>query len=289
MKSLDQDSLLMTGSWTSSWSATEAEWGAVGLVWRDGGWDSCFGVPLVLGGGDLLGVGDAGAVVSLGCFVSGLVLGGCVVASSKLPGIGLMLSPLLVLSVVGVVGIFGLKKPFRLCCPFPVDIPFAVVETDLDRLRGRLVDVSPRDRLLLTLFAGLAGGIGEAGWEDGCGGREGAVAIEVATCGSTISCRTVEGNWEISVNSLSRLCAVVDDWVLCAVGREGLRENISLIFLRRSNSGINLPDSGSRSFIEYSRNRFPCLNMPAGFVTSRTSTSSPFSKILSFSVAYTGQ
>lgn len=292
MKSLDQDSLLMTGSCTRSWSAMGVGRGVVGEERREGVCGSCSVVPLMLLGGSLLGVGDAGAVSFLVCFLSEMVPVGRDVRSSELPGDACTFSALLVPSVADVVGIFGLKKPFRLCCPFPVDIPFIAVGPDLDRLRGRLLDVSPRDRLLLMLVAGLAGGMGDAVFAGICGGRVGAVITTLATCCSEGSGGTVEGVSDTcvnGVNGLSRLCNEVDASVLCADGREGLRENISLIFLRRSNSGINLPDRGSRSFIEYSRNRLPSLNMPAGFITSRTSTSWPSSKILPFRVAYTGQ
>ncbi len=203
--------------------------------------------------------------------VSEIWLSGWYVRSSELPRVACTRSLLPGPSVVDAMGVLGLKKPFRLCCPFPADTPVAAVETDLVRLRGRLVDVSPKDRFLLVLFAGLAGGTGEAGFEEDCDGRGVEGAIKVATCGTTASCDTVEGTSGTSVNGLWPLCGKIDDGVHgCAVGREGLRENISLIFLLRSNSGISLPDSGSRSFIEYSRNLLPSLNMPAGFIMSRT-------------------
>ena len=188
-------------------------------------------------------------------------------------------------AVLSAAGVFGLKKPFKLCCPFPVVVACADVDTDLERLRGRLVEVSPRDRLLLVLFAGLAGGAGEAGLGEDCGGRACAVARDDATRRSTASCNIVEGGSAASADGVSLSSSRDGDSVLGAVVTEGLRENMSLMFLRRSNSGISLPDSGWRSFIEYFRNRLPSLNMPTGFITSRTSTSSPFSEILSFRTA----
>lgn len=270
MKSLDQDSLLMTGSWTSSWSTMEVVRVVVGEARREGGWASSWALPLLLGKGDLLSVGDAGAVLFFVGFASGLLFAGWDVRSSELPRDACTPSPLRVPSVADAVGILALKKPFRLCCPFPADTPVAAVETDLVRLKERLVDVSPKDRFLLVLFAGLAGGTGEAGFEEDCNGRVVSGATKVATCGSTASCDTAEGTAGTLGKDLSPPCGKVDDWVLCAVGREGLRENISLIFLRRSNSGTSLPDSGSKSFVEYSRNLLPSLNMPAGFIMSRT-------------------
>ena len=153
-------------------------------------------------------------------------------------------------SVLDVVGGFGLKKPFRLCCPFSAGVPLVGVVMDLDRLSGRLVDVSPSDRFLFVLFAEFAGGTGGAGLGEGCDGKVDAVATSSATCCSKASCSVAEGTSAKFVNGCSSLCSPIDEWVVWAFGREGLRENISLIFLRRSNSGINLPDSGRRSFME---------------------------------------
>lgn len=48
----------------------------------------------------------------------------------------------------------------------------------------------------------------------------------------------------------------------------GLLKNISLMLLRRSNSGIRRPDSGRRSFVEYSRCRSPFTNIPGGLTIS---------------------
>lgn len=44
-----------------------------------------------------------------------------------------------------------------------------------------MVDWSPRDRFLLILFAGLAGGTGEAGFGEDWDGRAIAGVMEIAT------------------------------------------------------------------------------------------------------------
>ena len=47
---------------------------------------------------------------------------------------------------------------------------------------------------------------------------------------------------------------------------EGLRVNMSRMFLRPSNSGISFPDIGSMSFALYSLCRCPSENIPVGFM-----------------------
>lgn len=71
--------------------------------------------------------------------------------------------------------------------------------------------------------------------------------------------------------------------------REDLRLNISRMLLRPSNSGINFPESGKISFLEYSFCRIPSKNIPAGFITSSRLTSRPSNCTRSFMMAYTGQ
>lgn len=66
---------------------------------------------------------------------------------------------------------------------------------------------------------------------------------------------------------------------------DGLRVNISLMFLRLSNSGINRPEVGKRYFVEYSCWRSPFLNTPGGLITSRTLTSPSSISIVSLNVA----
>lgn len=65
--------------------------------------------------------------------------------------------------------------------------------------------------------------------------------------------------------------------------------NMSLMFLRPLNSGINLPDSGSMSLTVCFRSLVPFSNIPGGLRMSITFVSVESIITLSLSTAYTGQ
>ncbi len=94
------------------------------------------------------------------------------------------------------VGSKGLKKPFRLCCPLPVGAVVVVVDIDLDRFKVRVEEESPRDRLLLVPFAGLAGGAGDDGGAF-------VVVFGVPFCGGAVD------DSETFVDCVSRCCSIV--------------------------------------------------------------------------------
>jgi hypothetical protein len=68
-------------------------------------------------------------------------------------------------------------------------------------------------------------------------------------------------------------------------GRGGLRENMSRMLLRLSNSGISLPEIGSKFFVDHSCNLLPSLNIPGGFMTSSMAVGVPFTGTSSLKMA----
>ena len=177
-------------------------------------------------------------------------------------------------SVIGIA--LDLKKPFKLCWPLVAAGGVFVTDSDFARLSGLFGDVLAIDRFR------IAGGnelVGMVVLSETWVGLSPTAVIDWSGIAS--------GSFSVDGTSSSR--SVLDTTVLCDVGREGLRANISPISLRRSNSGISFPDNGSKSFLECSRWRLPWRNIPGGFMTSCTSTCLPSIDILSFRVAKTGQ
>lgn len=165
------------------------------------------------------------------------------------------------------------KKPLRLCCPL-LFAGAAWTETpDLERLRGLFVDVAAEDLFLpatggmvsVTVVCPLArGAVGRSAW----------------------------GIWSLLKPTISSIFASSPSStpargaaVLCDFAKGGFLVNMSLMFRRPSNSGINLPDIGSMSFVEYSLCRTPCMNIPWGFIKSRVCIISPLMSIWSLMTA----
>lgn len=171
---------------------------------------------------------------------------------------------------------FGLKKPMRLCCPFP-DMFGSDLPPDLLRLGGGAGALSLRTRLE-TPF----GGVLDARSEFDCdlynsdldGLRKDSSEFVEADSDAT-------GTSSFTASSIAMLFSLKDD--------DGLRVNISLMLRRWVNSGMRRPDRGNRSFVEYSRCRIPFSNMPGGLTISLISISLPFKDTLSLNTAYTGQ
>lgn len=171
----------------------------------------------------------------------------------------------------------GAKKPLRLRCPEAVADKFDVADPDFGRFEVLGFDDSATDRFLPAVNGEL----------------EGMEGVEAETlCFSPVCSVDVSGfERPVVAGCMSEfLSSSTVPFILCDCCIDGLRANISRMFLRPTNSGMSLPDIGSRSLTaEYSLWRIPLVNMPAGFITSRTSRSSPLMEILSLINAYTGQ
>jgi len=155
--------------------------------------------------------------------------------------------------------LFGLKKPLRLCCPFPV-VAKAALAADLVRLAAGGVYVSS----LWDRLEPIGSWTSDVPWPR--------LVLFKATWASEFSL-SVDDGFEFDVES--RLLSFGAGAAVPFPALDDLRKNISLIFLRRSNSGINRPDNGNTSVVEYSRWRSPFLNIPKGFMMSRISISRP--------------
>lgn len=186
---------------------------------------------------------------------------------------------------------FGLKNPLRLCCPFVEAVEPVVEDPDFTRLSDLEVVFSGNGLLLLrTAMEGLAAAIEEV--VDSNEGRFDSSSIEDAETKPD----EVDGKDSRPIappsGGLGIFCSAPvrpSMFVLGSVVSVCLRVNISRMFRRRSNSGISFPDRGRMSFDEYSLTRCPLRNVPLGFITSITSTSSLSTTIRSFMVANTGQ
>lgn len=165
---------------------------------------------------------------------------------------------------------FGLKKPFRFCCPL-AGVLSPELTLDFERFsNGREVSLF-RD---LFLEFGVADGT-VSGIDLGLGLS--CTAFEAPSASAEGGCVLLGPSFVSSVTGVfgASLPGVVD----------GFRKNMSLIFLRRSNSGISLPDRGNIFFGEYSFIRSPFSNIPFGFMISRRLTSLSSNSILSLNVA----
>lgn len=163
-----------------------------------------------------------------------------------------------------------------------------LVAIDLERLNVLVPLVSLRGRLLVVLSALLFIAAGDPGVANGWHGL-GTIAVGGIRGSSRVSCNILKEIADSVIDGLTGDRPVSGGCSVCLVDGELVRVNMSLILRRRSNSGINLPERGGRSFIEHSRNLLPFLNTPLGFMISLISTSSPFKSTLSFKTANTGQ
>ena len=165
--------------------------------------------------------------------------------------------------------VLGLKKPLRLCCPLPADCVDTRVLVGLVRLEG------------------LEDGISVDGLFAACGLFKPVDDFELFAGGDEVSNSCVWGGVanispSTSLSSL-RPCAEEDSLLPSATGepllvsgaRESFLANMSLIFLRLSNSGISFADNAGMSFVEYSFRRLPSLNVPGGLTKSEMWTSLP--------------
>lgn len=80
-----------------------------------------------------------------------------------------------------------------------------------------------------------------------------------------------------------------DEAKLFCHDNEGFCENMSLMFRRRSNSGMSLPDMGKRFFVDQSTLRFPSTNIPGGLTMSLMYVTLSPRLTCSFRTAKTGQ
>jgi len=137
--------------------------------------------------------------------------------------------------------VFGLKKPLRLCCPFAA-AEGAGAEDGFVRFTGLLVVASGLLRFLMLTDgerAGRGAMLGEMEVETG-----------MPLCRVCVADGLASGAVFVIASSVEELVALV----LCDCGSEGLRANMSRIFLRPTNSGMSLPDKGNGSvLVEYSR------------------------------------
>lgn len=146
---------------------------------------------------------------------------------------------------------FGLKNPFKLCWPLLDAATATAVEPDFERLRVLTDDASVRGRFFAVddmvlnvsgdVLAPVAGGAG-------------AVSLSSTSTVSTFGPKVPAVGIALVVS------------LLADCGAEGLRENMSRMLLRPSNSGISFPDIGSISFMWYSFCRCPSENIPGGFI-----------------------
>ena len=134
---------------------------------------------------------------------------------------------------------FEVKKPRKLCCPL------TAVERGFDatpgfmRLGVLLGATSVEDRFRFGDGNGLAGVVAPSEL-----GERAALAVGVESLVTVPSLFFADG---ASSNPDFKTIA------LCNSGTEGLRANISPMFLRPSNSGISFPDNGNKSFLAWSR------------------------------------
>lgn len=140
--------------------------------------------------------------------------------------------------------LFGLKNPLSVFCPGAEGVD-AWVTDDFERLSvtggagGSLFSDLLRVIPWVSLFSSVT-------WTDG-------VLFPSDAVGDSFSCtETVRSS---AVEAVFDFC-------------DGLRVNMSLMFLLLSNSGINRPDVGKRHLVEYSCWRSPSRNIPSGFIIS---------------------
>ena len=141
--------------------------------------------------------------------------------------------------------LFGLKNPLSVFCPGAEGVDAWATDDDFERLSvtggagGSLFSDLLRVIPWVSLFSSVV-------WTDG-------VLFPSDAVGDSFSC--TEAVRSSAVETVFGFC-------------DGLRVNMSLMFLLLSNSGINRPDVGKRHLVEYSCSRSPFRNIPGGFIIS---------------------